>query len=167
MKKLFLSCLFCLAALVAASEVYHAGETKPAQQAFGRFEVSVGWDFSNMSMSDRVERMFKKQDGLTARALFYPLRWLGVGAEGVWFGEKNSYQNTYRDTRYGIVAKGIITPDTLPELYVLLGGGKDKQEVTYAGRFDRSQTSNYGQLGLGLSATLYQGIFLAVEGRAI
>ena len=111
--------------------------------------------------------MFKNQDGLTARALLYPLRWLGLGAEGSWFTEKNFYQNTYRDTLYGILAKGILTPDTMPELYILLGGGEAKQEGSYLGRLDRTQKVRYGQIGLGVSLALYRGVFLAAEGQLV
>ncbi len=165
-----LSCCFVSLQLYAA-DVYHGGQAAPRPVSFPRWEVSAGWIYSDLALEDRVEEMFTGQGGFTARALFYPLRWLAVGAEGSWFNQKNFYQISYQENRQGLLTKWLLTPDTKPTLYVLLGAGKRHQELTYAqaslAKFNRREHSYYGLCGLGLTIPVYGVFSVEAEGHLV
>ena len=167
MKKLYLSICLTVLSPIMFGQVYHAGETEQPVLSGPRWEVSAGAIRSNFQVRDGAgERMFKGEDGLTARGLYYPVRWLGVGVQGTWFDkEKFAGQHTYKDTRYDLLTKWILTPDTRPNLYVLLGGGYRTQEVSYARLLKRTKHNEYLLAALGLDVEISHGWFIGAEGQ--
>ena len=131
-------------------------------------EISAGVIASDLQVNDRSgEKMVSRENGFTARGLVYPLRWLGVGVEGVHFGREDFFGNSYQDKRYGLLTKWVLTPDTTPSLYVLLGLGQHKQHVSYQGLWTSSSAVRYTQLGLGVDIPLYRYLFVGLEGQIV
>lgn len=132
-------------------------------------EMSAGLSYSNLQVNDRAnEKMFARENGWSIRGLVYPARWVGIGAEGMQFGRKNlPGQNTYRDRRVGLLTKWILTPDTTPSLYVLVGVGRQEQQVSYQNVWTSTSHTRYTQAGLGVDIPLYRYLFVGAEGQMI
>lgn len=132
-------------------------------------EFSAGMYYSNLQVNDRSgEKMFARESGLSVRGLVYPVRWLAVGVEGVQFGRENlPAQNTYRDKRLGLLTKWILTPDTTPAIYVLLGMGQQDQRVSYQDLWTSKSHTRYTQAGLGIDIPVYRYVFIGAEGQLI
>ena len=155
-----------LGPLVAGAQVYQAGETTPVISSIKHWEVSLGWTHSNQRVQDMAGlRAVENMDGMSARGLYYPLSWLGIGAEGTWLNNKHFLGNsTYKDVRYGLISKWIITPDTKPAVYLLVGGGQREQKVNYVQLRDYTQHRWYVQGGVGVEVEIYGGCFVGAEG---
>lgn len=170
MKKGIVTGVCLLSAVFCGAQVYHAGQTAPAATASEKkWEVSAAALRANQRVRDQVgERMLKNKDAFTARGLYYPVRWLGVGLEGTWFDKQHfAGQHTYEQTYYGVVSKWILTPDTTPAAYVLAGAGKAEQKMNYAHLFSRTHHVWYAQVGLGVEMPVYRGFFVAAEGQLV
>jgi len=167
MKKLVTSICLTVLSPMMFGQVYHAGETEQTVSSAPRWEVSAGVTRSNFQIRDGAdERMFKSEDGLTARGLYYPVRWLGIGLQGTWFDKEDfAGDNTYKDTRYDLLTKWILTPDTRPNLYVLLGSGYRTQEVSYAHLVKHTKHNGYMLAALGLDVEISHGWFIGAEGQ--
>lgn len=167
MKKIILSLCVAFIPLGVCGQVYHAGETVAADSSVSRWEVSAGVLRSNYQVRDRTgERMFKGEDALSVRAVYYPVRWLGIGVEGTWFDKENFVgDNSYKDTRYQLLTKWILTPDTRPHLYLLVGAGQRTQKVSYAHLLNHTKHNGYGLAALGVEVEITHGWFVAAEGQ--
>ncbi len=94
------------------------------------------------------------------------MRWLGIGAQGMWFDKENFIgDNTFKDTRYELLSKWILTPDTCPHLYLLLGGGLRMQEVTRAHLLTHTKHNEYGLAAVGVEVEIAYGWFIGAEGQ--
>ncbi len=166
-KLLFILCVVLGPYVAAAQEVYHAGENVPTVSSAKHWEVSVGWTGSNQHIQDRAAiTVAKDTEGLSARGLYYPWRWLGVGAEGTWMNQKHFFgDNSYEDARYGLISKWILTLETKPAVYLLLGAGQRKQKVDYVHLRQHTKETKYVQGGIGLEVEIYRGWFIAGEGQ--
>ncbi|MBO7190876.1 MAG: hypothetical protein J6V32_02055 [Elusimicrobiaceae bacterium] len=169
MKKVYVSLSLLLAPLLGAGQIYHAGESAPTVSSVKHWEASLGWQTSGQSVQGRLgERLFDSADGLSLRGLYYPTAWLGVGLEGVWFDKKDfPVENTYKDVRYGVISKWVLTPQTKPAVYLLLGAGLRKQRTSYMHTVNNTANTGYGLTGLGLELDIYRGIFIQAEGQAL
>ena len=152
--------------LVGLAQVYHAGENSAKVVPTKHWEISAGWIHSNQRVQDNAAiAVLNNTQGFTVRGLYYPLEWLGVGVEGAWMNRKNFLgDNSYGDTRYGLISKWFLTPDTKPAVYVLLGAGARAQKIKYTNLRQRTKDTWYAQGGLGAEVEIYGGWFVAAEG---
>lgn len=165
MKKLLLILCVAFSPLGTAAQVYHAGEDSAETAAVKHWEVSVGWIHSNQRVQDNAAiSVLQNTQGITARGLYYPWRWLGVGLEGAWMEQKDFLgDNSYDDTRYGFISKWVLTPDTKPVAYLLLGTGMRTQKLKYLNLRQHTKDTWYAQGGLGVEVEIYGGWFVAAE----
>ncbi|GEM_PF-6809961 len=169
MKKVYFSLCLLLAPLWAVGQVYHAGETASAAPSVKHYAVSVGWFLSGQNVQGQLgERLFDSANGLSLRGVYYPADWLAVGVEGVYFGKKNfPVENTYKDIRYGLIGKWVLTPETKPTIYLLFGLGLREQRTSYMHTVTYSARTGYGLVGLGLEMRVYRSFFVQAEGMSI
>ena len=69
--------------------------------------------------------------------------------------------------RYGLVGKWVLTPETKPTVYFLLGVGRREQRTSYVHTVNYRARTGYALAGLGLEVPLYHEFFVGAEGQAI
>lgn len=166
-KKIMLLLVGCLLPLGAAGQVYQAGLTEEKPETVARWEVSLGWTRTDVALRDARAKVVSNADGFSLRGLYYPVKNVGLGVEGTWFSDEHFAGNTYRQTQYGAVAKWILTPETVPGIYVLAGGGTTHRKLSYSGWFSRTSHSAYGLLGLGIELPLAAHVSVAAEAYGV
>lgn len=166
MKKFLGVLSFIFIPFAGAAQLYHAGETTADTPSFKSWEISVGWTHSNQRVQDNgAITVLNDTEGFTARGLYYPWRWLGLGVESTWMNRKHfAGNNSYKDTRYGLISKWILTPDTTPMAYLLVGAGAREQKLDYFSLRQRTKHTWYAQGGVGVELEIYRGWFIGAEG---
>ena len=168
MKKFLMGLFLALSPIGIMGQVYHAGEESPETSSV-RWEVSIAWVQPNQHVQGQLgETLFRRKGGPSVRGLYYPTAWMGVGVEGF----KSDWQdfpisNSYKAVRYGLVSKWLLTPQTMPSAYVLLGAGQMRQRTSYSDTVYFTARPAYGLVGLGLETRVYRGWFVAAEGQAV
>ena len=167
-KYLFLGLMWASVCAFAAEPIYHAGENSVTTGS-PRWEASLGWINARVGTHDPTEEnLFSHLTGLTVRGL-YTLRpsWR-MGAEGVIFSGKNlAPSNTYRARRYGVLVNYVLTPDTVPVAYVLVGGGETYHRISYSGLRTNRKHTGYACAGIGIEVPLDHRYFFAAEAAAL
>lgn len=156
--------------LFSFAQQYRARQ-KASAPSFDRWEISAAWVISSQEAS--VKNGSTSLDGLhglTARALFYPLAYLGVGVEGTQFADEklSPLVTSYKAHQLGIIGKLNLSPNTNPRVYVTVGAGKTFYKLGYASVARRSEDKRnitYLTGGLGVEIDVWKSLFLALEGR--
>lgn len=164
---LFLLCIYF--PCVSYGQTYQAGQVSSAPAvSIPRWEVSAGVYRSNLSVRERSgEELFSKEKGLSLRGLYYFSSWFAGGIEGeISAREKFPLQNTYRRLSYGLVTKWVLTPQTQPQIYLLLGGGIHQRKLSYMGDWSHTVSRPYVMLGPGLEIQIGRGGFIGLELQA-
>ncbi len=168
--------VLCVSLPVCAAPIYRAGQTSSSWTSLLHGEVSVDYTFSSLKLEDYLgEYSSDRLQGIGGRALWTPLPWLGVGAEGTLFGEtdlKEAMVNSYKASRLGAVAKFTLTPDTNPRFYLLAGLGRTTHELNFRRWIGNTWPSvkksiSYWMLGLGVEVSVWQTCFVAAEGSIL
>lgn len=159
-----------LAYVPVSAQVYHAGQSVQTGTPREWVEVSGGWGTSFSRLEDGAnDKQLSHQEGISGRALFWATSWLGVGGEGIWFKTEKGIPMVpqYKMRRYGLITKWVLTPDTQPRAYLLLGMGNTKREFHYQFspfyQYTETNKSSYGLAGAGLEVTMWRNLFLAGE----
>ena len=155
--------------LFCCGQVYQAGQ-RPAlnSQTFTRWDISLGAYHSNIKLVDPAqETLLSKEAGASLRGLYAFSSWFLAGAEGgITKRENFPVSNTYRHTYYGLVTKWILTPQTKPQVYLLLGGGRGKRELSYAGNWSHTITKPYITAGTGVELDIGSLGYIGLEAQA-
>ena len=155
--------------LVCTGQIYQAGQ--PPQSVSNTpavWDISLGVHRSYMKVIDPAqETLFNKEQGFSARGLYAFSSWLAAGLEGG-ISERENFptQNTYRHIYYGGVTKWILTPQTKPRVYLLLGGGIDRRKLSYAGNWAHTVSKPYLTAGTGVELDISSRIYVGLEGQA-
>ena len=155
--------------LVCVGQIYQAGQT-PAHifHPSPTWDVSLGAYRSYMKVVDPVqETLFSKEQGISARGLYALTPWFWAGAEGGMAQRENfPVQNTYHHLYYGVVTKWILTPQTQPQVYLLLGGGVSQRKLSYAGSWEHTITKPYVSGATGVELALGSLGYVGLEAQA-
>ena len=170
LRNCLLNICMLFAPVVLAGQVYRAGETTPVSSGpIARWEVSAGVLRTNEAATDPLGvKFFSAQKGVTVRGLYVWNTWLAAGVQGDWFSAKKlGFSGKHRHVRYGIISRWMLTPQTKPGVYALLGAGVSQRKLSYAGMWSHTVSSAYGLLGLGVEVPVYRGSYLAAEVQSV
>lgn len=170
MTKWFIFFLLICFPFFSFGQQYRAGQ-KTVSPSFDKWEISAAWVVSSQEAG--VKNGSTSLDGLhgfSARALFYPLSYLGVGVEGTQFTDEKitPLVTSYKARQLGVVGKLSLSPNTNPRVYITVGAGKAFYKLRYASMVRRSEDKKditYLTGGLGVEVDVYKSIFFALEGR--
>ena len=163
-------CLF--ATSFCFSQAYRAGEST-ASGSFSRWEVAAGWSASTGEVSlKNGAASLDGQHGFYGRVLYAPWKKIALGAEGTLFSDKSiePIVRKYNAKRVGVLLKYLITPDTNPRVYLLLGGGITRHRFNFVSPYrgnDHTRTVSYAMMGAGIETSVWKHLFASVEGRGI
>ena len=156
--------------------LYRAGQSKAHLPDFDRWELAAHGAVSSVSLTDFTgSNTLNGAKGVGLGGLYYLRPWLGVGAEGTYLlkQELPPFVEKYQALRGGLAAKFILSPDTLPRVYAVLGAGKTEYRLAYTkvpatAHWKRTaKRINYVRLGLGLETDLRKGFFIGIEAGAL
>lgn len=150
-------------------QIYQAGQAaRPHAAPTAAWDVSLSVYRSPMHVVDPVqEDLFAGETGLSARGLYRFSDWLAGGMEGGISRRKDfPLQNTYRHLYYGAVTKWIVTPQTQPRVYLLLGGGISRRKLSYAGMWAHSVRAKYVTAGIGTEVDIWKSGYIGLETQA-
>ena len=166
----FLLLAFCLlASHLSFSQVYRAGE-QTAQSVVSRWEVAAGWNASTGEVAlKRGSTSTDGAHGFYGRVLYTFWRNAAVGVEGTVFSSQSikPVAEKYNAKRVGVLLKYLVTPNTNPRVYLLLGGGITRHHFNFnpVYRGDQTRQVAYGALGAGIEIDIWKNLFAALEGR--
>lgn len=160
-----------LVALPLQAQTYHAGEktvVSSTHRNWVEFSVAGARSFSRLEDGGGYTQL-SHQDGLSGRGLIIVYPWLALGVEGTSFGNEKSipYVSHFKQSRYGVVGKLTLTPDTQPKVYVLIGAGKTKRKFEYEFSFTEETKTNYMMAAIGIEIALWKEIFIAAEAYGV
>ena len=155
---------------VCSGQIYRAGQTssEDPKTSISNWDISLGVYRSNLELTDPTqETLLSKERGLSARGVYAFSSWLAAGVEGGFSKRENlPAQNTYRHLYYGVITKWILTPQTKPRVYLLLGGGVSQRKLSYAGDWSHTVTNPYALAGTGVELDVGSWGYVGLEAQA-
>lgn len=150
-------------------QIYQAGQSSVnTARSAAAWDISLGVYRSNIELVDPVqETLVSKEMGASLRGLYIFSSWFSAGGEGGISRRENfPATNTYRHSYYGAVTKWILTPQTKPRVYLLLGGGRSQRKLSYVGNWAHTISKPYATAGTGVELDIGSWGYLGLEVQA-